>query len=225
MKKILVVDDNEDILNLVTKILTKNNYVVDCKVEIEYEDISQFKGYDLILLDVMLGIDYDGFDICQKIRNEILTPIVFLTAKTSDEDLIIGFEVGADDYIKKPFSPKELLARVEAHIRRDGRKEERRDILISGSINIYKDEKAIYVLDKKIEFTNKEFELIKLLAENPNKIFSQDEVYDKIYSIDSDALQRGISEFVYQIRKKFKEVNINPIKTIRGMGYKWEIGE
>ncbi|MGP1440549.1 MAG: response regulator transcription factor [Treponema sp.] len=225
MKKILVVDDNEDILNLVTKILTKNNYVVDCKVEIEYEDISQFKGYDLILLDVMLGIDYDGFDICQKIRNEILTPIVFLTAKTSDEDLIIGFEVGADDYIKKPFSPKELLARVEAHIRRDERKEERRDILISGSINIYKDEKAIYVMNKKIELTNKEFELINLLAENPNKIFSQDEVYDKIYSIDSDALQRGVSEFVYQIRKKFKEVNINPIKTVRGMGYKWKIKE
>lgn len=225
MKKILVVDDNEDILNLVTKILTKNNYVVDCKVEIEYEDISQFKGYDLILLDVMLGIDYDGFDICQKIRNEILTPIVFLTAKTSDEDLIIGFEVGADDYIKKPFSPKELLARVEAHIRRDERKEERRDILISGSINIYKDEKAIYVMNKKIELTNKEFELINLLAENPNKIFSQDEIYDKIYSIDSDALQRGVSEFVYQIRKKFKEVNINPIKTVRGMGYKWKIKE
>lgn len=225
MKKILVVDDNEDILNLVTKILTKNNYVVDCKVEIEYEDISQFKGYDLILLDVMLGIDYDGFDICQKIRNEILTPIVFLTAKTSDEDLIIGFEVGADDYIKKPFSPKELLARVEAHIRRDERKEERRDILISGSINIYKDEKAIYVMNKKIELTNKEFELINLLAENPNKIFSQDEIYDKIYSIDSDALQRGVSEFVYQIRKKFKEVNINPIKTVRGMGYQWKIKE
>lgn len=225
MKKILVVDDNEDILNLVTKILTKNNYVVDCKVEIEYEDISQFKGYDLILLDVMLGIDYDGFDICQKIRNEILTPIVFLTAKTSDEDLIIGFEVGADDYIKKPFSPKELLARVEAHIRRDERKEERRDILISGSINIYKDEKAIYVMNKKIELTNKEFELINLLAENPNKNFSQDEIYDKIYSIDSDTLQRGISEFVYQIRKKFKEVNINPIKTVRRMGYKWEIEE
>lgn len=225
MKKILVVDDNKDILNLVTKILTKNNYLVDCKEEIEYENIDQFKGYNLILLDVMLGIDYDGFDICQKIRNEILTPIVFLTAKTSDEDLTTGFKIGADDYIKKPFSPKELLARVEAHIRRDERKEERRDILISGSTNIYKDEKAVYVMNKKIELTNKEFEVINLLAENPNKIFSQDEIYDKIYSIDSDTLQRGVSEFVYQIRKKFKEVNVNPIKTIRGMGYKWKIKE
>lgn len=183
---------------------------MDCKEEIEYENIDQFKGYNLILLDVMLGIDYDGFDICQNIRNEILTPIVFLTAKTSDEDLTTGFKIGADDYIKKPFSPKELLARVEAHIRRDERKEERRDILISGSINIYKDEKAVYVMNKKIELTNKEFEVINLLAENPNKIFSQDEIYDKIYSIDSDTLQRGVSEFVYQIRKKFKEVNVNP---------------
>ncbi len=137
MKKILIVDDNEDILKLVTKILTKNNYLVDCKVEIESEDIGKFKGYDLILLDVMLGINYDGFDICRKIRNEILTPIVFLTAKTSDEDLLIGFEAGADDYIKKPFSPRELLARVEAHIRRDERKEEKQNILTSGSINIY----------------------------------------------------------------------------------------
>ncbi len=77
-------------------------------------------------------------------------------------------------------------------------------------------------MDKKIELTNKEFQLVKLLAENSNKIFSQDEIYDKIYSIDSDALQRGVSEFIYQIRKKFKEVNINPIKTVRGMGYKWE---
>ena len=80
-------------------------------------------------------------------------------------------------------------------------------------------------MDEKLELTNKEFALVYLLASNPNKIFSQEEIYDRIYNLDSDSLQRGISEFVYQIRKKFKDVNINPIKTVRGIGYKWEIKE
>lgn len=222
MKKILVIDDNEDILILIRKILTKNNYSVDCKAEIDDTKIDELKGYDLILLDVILGMKHDGFDICQRIRKEILTPIVFLTAKTSDEDLLKGFRAGGDDYIKKPFNPVELLARIEAHMRRDDRKKERRDILLSGNLNIYRDEKAIYIKGKKLELTNKEFLLIELLAENPNKIFSQEEIYDRIYDLESDSLPRGVSEFVYQIRKKFKGTSINPIKTIRGIGYKWE---
>lgn len=222
MEKILVIDDNEDILRLVSKILIKNHYFVDCKNNIDDFQISKFKGYDLILLDVMLGTDYDGFDICRKIREEIVTPIVFLTAKNEEEDLLQGFEVGGDDYIKKPFSPNELLARVQAHIRRDYRKEKEEKVLVSGNINIYIDEKAIYICDKKLEFTKKEFDLIYLLANNPNKVFSQEDIYERIYDFDSDALYRGIAEFVYQIRKKFKKTGINPIKTIRGIGYKWD---
>ncbi len=222
MEKILVIDDNEDILRLVSKILIKNHYFVDCKNNIDDFHISKFKGYDLILLDVMLGTDYDGFDICRKIREEIVTPIVFLTAKNEEEDLLQGFEVGGDDYIKKPFSPNELLARVQAHIRRDYRKEKEEKVLVSGNINIYIDEKAIYICDKKLEFTKKEFDLIYLLANNPNKVFSQEDIYERIYDFDSDALYRGIAEFVYQIRKKFKKTGINPIKTIRGIGYKWD---
>lgn len=222
MEKILVIDDNEDILRLVSKILIKNHYFVDCKNNIDDFHISKFKGYDLILLDVMLGTDYDGFDICRKIREEIVTPIVFLTAKNEEEDLLQGFEVGGDDYIKKPFSPNELLARVQAHIRRDYRKEKEEKVLVSGNINIYLDEKAIYICDKKLEFTKKEFDLIYLLANNPNKVFSQEDIYERIYDFDSDALYRGIAEFVYQIRKKFKKTGINPIKTIRGIGYKWD---
>lgn len=222
MEKILVIDDNEDILRLVSKILIKNHYFVDCKNNIDDFHISKFKGYDLILLDVMLGTDYDGFDICRKIREEIVTPIVFLTAKNEEEDLLQGFEVGGDDYIKKPFSPNELLARVQAHIRRDCRKEKEEKVLVSGNINIYLDEKAIYICDKKLEFTKKEFDLIYLLANNPNKVFSQEDIYERIYDFDSDALYRGIAEFVYQIRKKFKKTGINPIKTIRGIGYKWD---
>lgn len=225
MKKILVIDDNEQILRLIKRILVKNDYNVDCKTSLDLENIDILKGYNLILLDVMLGVDYDGFDICRIIRDEILTPIIFITAKTTEEDLLEGFSAGGDDYIKKPFTPNELLARVDAHIRREDRKKEQRDIIVSGDINIYKDEKVVCVREEKIELTNKEFAIIELLATNPNRVFTQEQIYDRIYDLDSDSLYRGISEFVYQIRNKFKKLDINPINTVRGVGYKWKIKE
>lgn len=225
MKKILVIDDNEQILRLIKRILVKNDYNVDCRTSLDLENLDILKGYNLILLDVMLGVDYDGFDICRIIRDEILTPIIFITAKTTEEDLLEGFSAGGDDYIKKPFTPNELLARVDAHIRREDRKKEQRDIIVSGDINIYKDEKVVCVREEKIELTNKEFAIIELLATNPNRVFTQEQIYDRIYDLDSDSLYRGISEFVYQIRNKFKKLDINPINTVRGVGYKWKIKE
>lgn len=225
MKKILVIDDNEQILRLIKRILVKNDYNVDCKTSLDLENLDILKGYNLILLDVMLGVDYDGFDICRIIRDEILTPIIFITAKTTEEDLLEGFSAGGDDYIKKPFTPNELLARVDAHIRREDRKKEQRDIIVSGDINIYKDEKIVCVREEKIELTSKEFAIIELLATNPNRVFTQEQIYDRIYDLDSDSLYRGISEFVYQIRNKFKKLDINPINTVRGVGYKWKTKE
>ncbi|MDO5021996.1 MAG: response regulator transcription factor [Eubacteriales bacterium] len=223
MKKILVIDDNEEILQLIKRILIKNDYIIDCKTSLNPNNLDILKGYSLILLDVMLGTNYDGFDICRKIRDEILTPIVFITAKTTEEDLLEGFSAGGDDYIKKPFTPNELLARVNAHIRREDRKDEQRDLIVYGDINIYKDEKVVYVREEKIELTNKEFAIIELLATNPSRVFTQEQIYDRIYDYDSDSLYRGISEFVYQIRNKFKKLDINPITTVRGIGYKWKI--
>lgn len=222
MDKILVIDDNPEILKLVEKILKRQGYLVFCKSDLQDLSLDDFKGYDLILLDVMLGAEYDGFELCAKIRDEILTPIVFLTAKTMDEDLLQGFAAGGDDYIKKPFHPKELLARIEAHIRRDGRKREKREILVSGGVNIYFDEKAVYAAGEKINLTGKEFLLVELLSTHPNKIFTIEEIYEKIYDPDSDALFRGVSEYIYQIRRKFREYGINPIRTKRGVGYQWK---
>lgn len=222
MKKILVIDDNEDILDLIYRILTKNGYLVDKKKQIDINNLLILKNYDLILLDVMLGTEYTGFDICSIIRNSVKIPIIFLTAKTSENDLLEGFNVGGDDYIKKPFSPNELLARVDAHLRRDDRMHECREKISFDNITIYSDEKSVYYMDDKICFTKKEFEIIYLLASNHNKIFSQEEIYDKIYDIESYALFRGISEFIYKIRMKFKAYGVNPIMTIRGIGYKWK---
>lgn len=221
MDKILVIDDNEEILRLIEKILKKHGYAVCCKKDLSDISLEDFKGYDLILLDVMLGMEYDGFELCARIRNEILTPIVFLTAKTMDEDVLKGFASGGDDYVKKPFHPKELLARIEAHIRREHRKRERREVLISGGMNIYLDEKAVYVAGEKINLTGKEFDILALLSTHPNRIFTVEEIYERIYDWDSEALFRGISEYIYQIRKKFREYGINPIGTKRGVGYQW----
>lgn len=220
MANILAIDDNEEILKLLKRILTKNGYNVSCLSRVDTNNLDELKGYDLILLDVMLE-NQSGFDICKLIRSEILTPIVFLTAKTQEEDLVKGFEVGGDDYIKKPFSAKELISRVQAHIRREERKEESGQVLNIKEISIYPDEKAVYVRGENLNLTNKEFELLLLLATNPNKIFSVGDIYDRIYDFDSDSLLTGISEFVYTLRKKFAKYNVNPIKTKRGMGYQW----
>lgn len=222
MKKILLIDDNFQIQHLVKRILNKNNYEVLCKTSLSIKDIEFLRNFDLILLDVMLGVSYDGYDICQSIREELEIPIIFLTALTTDDDLVKGFSVGADDYIKKPFSPSELLARVEAHLRREQRKQESCQTLTFGNIVLQLDEKVLYLYGEKVYLTKKEYDLVELLAKYPQKVFSIKEIYETIYDIDSDSLFRGVSEFIYQIRKKLKEYDVNPIKTVRGMGYQWQ---
>ena len=222
MTNILLIDDHPQIQHLVKRILTKNQYEVTCQAGIDREDLSPLKAFDLILLDVMLGLPYDGYDICQSIREELDIPIIFLTALTTDDDLVKGFSLGADDYIKKPFSPSELLARVEAHLRRAQRKKDASRKLNFETITLNLDEKAIYISGERIYLTKKEYELVELLAQHPQKVFSIQEIYETIYDMDSDSLFRGVSEFIYQIRKKLKAYDVNPIITIRGFGYQWQ---
>ena len=222
MTNILLIDDHPQIQHLVKRILTKNHYEVTCQAGIDREDLSSLKAFDLILLDVMLGLPYDGYDICQSIREELDLPIIFLTALTTDDDLVKGFSLGADDYIKKPFSPSELLARVEAHLRRTQRNKDASRKLNFETITLNLDEKAIYISGERIYLTRKEYELVELLAQYPQKVFSIQEIYETIYDMDSDSLFRGVSEFIYQIRKKLKAYDVNPIKTIRGIGYQWQ---
>ena len=218
--KILAIDDDEKILRLIGNALEANNFHVETRKNIEEINICDFTGFDLILLDVMMPIS--GLDICRSIRPQIATPILFLTAKDFEEDLLKGIQAGADDYITKPFSIKELIARIQMHLRREERSHNASKEEMDSNITFYRDSQEVYYQSKRISLTKREFDLLYLLAKNENRIFSIEELYNYLYPISSDAQLRSITEYIYQIRQKFKIHKIDPIKTVWGGGYKWK---
>ena len=218
--KILAIDDDEKILRLIGNALEANNFHVETRKNIEEINICDFTGFDLIILDVMMPIS--GLEICRSIRSQIATPILFLTAKDFEEDLLKGIQAGADDYITKPFSIKELIARIQMHLRREERSHNASKEEMDSNITFYRDSQEVYYQSKRISLTKREFDLLYLLAKNENRIFSIEELYNYLYPIDSDAQLRSITEYIYQIRQKFKIHQIDPIKTVWGGGYKWK---
>ena len=218
--KILAIDDDEKILRLIENALKANNFHVETRKNIEEINICNFTGFDLILLDVMMPIS--GLEICRSIRPQIATPILFLTAKDFEEDLLKGIQAGADDYITKPFSIKELIARIQMHLRREERSHHASKKEMDSNITFYRDRQEVYYQSKRISLTKREFDLLYLLAKNENRIFSIEELYNYLYPVDSDAQLRSITEYIYQIRQKFKIHQIDPIKTVWGGGYKWK---
>ena len=218
--KILAIDDDEKILRLIGNALKANNFHVETRKNIEEINICDFTGFDLILLDVMMPIS--GLEICLSIRSQIATPILFLTAKDFEEDLLKGIQAGADDYITKPFSIKELIARIQMHLRREERSHHASKEEMDSNITFNRDRQEVYYQSKRISLTKREFDLLYLLAKNENRIFSIEELYNYLYPVDSDAQLRSITEYIYQIRQKFKIHQIDPIKTVWGGGYKWK---
>ena len=218
--KILAIDDDEKILRLIANALRANNFHVETRKYIEEINICDFTGFDLILLDVMMPIS--GLEICRSIRSQITTPILFLTAKDFEEDLLKGIQAGADDYITKPFSIKELIARIQMHLRREERSHDSSKEEMNADITFYRDRQEVYYQSKRISLTKREFDLLYLLAKNENRVFSIEELYNYLYPVDSDAQLRSITEYIYQIRQKFKIHQIDPIKTVWGGGYKWK---
>ena len=218
--KILAIDDDEKILRLIENTLKANNFDVETRKNIEEINICDFTGFDLILLDVMMPIS--GLEICRSIRSQITTPILFLTAKDFEEDLLKGIQAGADDYITKPFSIKELIARIHMHLRREERSHDSSKEEMNADITFYRDLQEVYYQSKRISLTKREFDLLYLLAKNENRIFTIEELYNYLYPVSSDAQLRSITEYIYQIRQKFKIHQIDPIKTVWGGGYKWK---
>ncbi len=218
--KILAIDDDEKILRLIANTLKVNNFDVETRKNIEEINICDFTGFDLILLDVMMPIS--GLEICRSIRSQITTPILFLTAKDFEEDLLKGIQAGADDYITKPFSIKELIARIQMHLRREERSHDSSKEEMNADITFYRDRQEVYYQSKRISLTKREFDLLYLLAKNENRIFTVEELYNYLYPVSSDSQLRSITEYIYQIRQKFKIHQIDPIKTVWGGGYKWK---
>ncbi len=226
-KKILIVEDDENILRLETDYLEANGFTVTSEANGRAGlETALAGGFDLVMLDIMLP-DIDGLEICKRIRSTSNVPILLVSAKRDDIDKIKGLGFGADDYIVKPFSPSELVARVIAHINRYERltssPQENIHTIEIGSLKIDRDSRRVFVNDKEITFTNKEFDLLTCLAESPNRIFSKEELFKKIWQYDSMGETSTITVHVNRIRDKLfaADGNFEYVNTVWGKGYRF----
>ncbi|HEP1733093.1 TPA: response regulator transcription factor, partial [Streptococcus pyogenes] len=226
--KILAIDDDKEILKLMKTALEIENYhVITCQ-EIELPIVfDDFKGYDLILLDIMMP-NISGTEFCYKIREEVHSPIIFVSALDGDNEIVQALNIGGDDFIVKPFSLKQFVAKVNSHLKREERAKikneaEERVKRSFPPIEIYLEERMLYIDKQPLFLTYREYEILELLSRHPYKVFTKEEIYEQVYSDEASALFHSISEYIYQIRMKFSSFGINPIKTIRGIGYKWDV--
>ena len=224
-KKILIVDDEDHIRELLKFNLEKNGYVVYMENDgLNGLKLAREKQVDLILLDLMLP-GMDGFEVCKEIRRDNIisnVPIIMLTAKSEEIDKILGLELGADDYITKPFSIRELYARIKALLRRSNVKYDN-EILRFGNITLNLQTREVLKHGKKLDFTLKEFEVLKLLIQNKGKILTREILLDKIWGYEYVGETRTVDVHIRHIRKKIEEDDKKPIyiQTIRGVGYKF----
>ena len=219
MAKILAIDDELDMLILIKNILKKENYIVDIHQTTTDVDENSLGKYDLVLLDVMMP-EVDGISYCKKIRNKVDCPILFLTAKTMESDIVEGLLSGGDDYITKPFGVNELLARINAHLRREQR--EKHSSLNLGNIRFDLSANEVFVNENKINLTKSEYQISELLAKRKGQVFSREQIYERIFGFDGVGDSSAISEHVKNIRAKFQRVGETPIATVWGIGYKWD---
>ena len=219
MTRILVIDDDADILALIKNTLQLQNYMVKTFVSANQVDRSKLADYDLILLDIMMP-DVDGLSFCRDIRNLVDCPILFLTAKSQEADVVTGLSYGADDYICKPFGVQELLARVDAHLRRQRR--EHHASLVLESIRFDLSAKRVTAKGKKLDLTKSEYEICELLAKRRGQVFSKDQLYDYLYAYEERGTPAAIAEHIKNIRAKFRTIGLEPIETVWGIGYKWK---
>ena len=181
--------------------------------------LDKLNRYDLIILDIMMP-DIDGFSYCDKIRSLVDYPILFLTAKTMEHDITFGLGLGADDYLTKPFRIAELRARVNAHLRRERR--ERHTALTFDRIKIDLSAKELRVDNTPVALTKSEYLICEYLARNKGQVFSKEQIYETVFGLEGDSDNSTISTHIKNIRSKLNKLDIQPIETVWGIGYKWE---
>jgi DNA-binding response OmpR family regulator len=229
MSKILIVEDEEAIASLEKDYLELSDFDVSVATDgITGLETALNEEVDLVILDLMLpGID--GFEICKKIREKKNIPVIIISAKKDDIDKIRGLGIGADDYMTKPFSPSEMVARVKAHLSRydrllgDGKPEN--DIIEIRGIKIDKTARRVWVNGEEKSFTNKEFDLLAFLAENPNHVYKKEELFREIWNMESIGDIATVTVHIKKIREKIEYNTSNPqyIETIWGVGYRFKI--
>lgn len=218
MAKILAVDDEPAILEMIESILNKDGHLVTKVSNPLKINMEELHRYDLILLDIMMP-DVDGLQFCHEIRNQVDCPILFITAKTQEADIVQGLSYGADDYICKPFGVKELQARVAAHLRREHR--ERHHKLSLGEFQFDLSAQELYIENQLLDLTKSEYGICQFLAENKGQVFSKEQIYTHLYGYEDKGSPAAVAEHIKNIRAKLKEVGQNPIETVWGIGYKW----
>ena len=226
MSKILIIDDETDLVMLLKDELEAKGHEVltayDGQTGI---DLSQ-KQPDLIILDIMMpGID--GFEVCRAIRDDVLCPVIFLSARQSETDKIRGLTLGGDDYITKPFGLHELMAKIEANLRRERRSqylnaENKRSKLYFEKLCLDMRERTVRVDGKDIELTKREYDIVELLALHAGQVFSREQIYEKIWGFDSEGNSSTVVERIKKIRAKLSAAaDKEYISTVWGIGYKW----
>lgn len=224
--KIMVVDDDEHIAELISLYLLREGYET-CEVYNGTEAVKKFEEFkpNLIMLDIMLpGID--GYQVCREIRKVSNVPIIMLTAKGDTFDKVLGLELGADDYMVKPFEPKELIARIKAVLRRYEVKDKETDNgnkLTFTNLEINMDNYTVTYHGNELSFPPKEFELLYFLAKRPNQVFTRDQLLDKIWGYEYIGDTRTVDVHIKRIREKFDESESWSVKTVWGVGYKFEV--
>ncbi len=223
MAKILVVDDEKNIVDILSFNLRKEGYTVVTAYDGEKAvEAAETEKPDLILLDVMLPIA-DGFEVCRKIReSDYITPIIMLTAREEETDKVLGLELGADDYITKPFSIREVIARVRANMRRTAAMPQPEDV--REGIMIDTERYSVYKNGEPVDLTQREYELIKYLAEQPGKVYSRVDLLRDVWQYDYFGDLRAVDVAVRRLREKIEDDPANPkyIITKRGIGYYFE---
>lgn len=221
MKKILLVDDEKGVVAMMKSYFERSGY----QVLTAYNGAEALKQAvyqpDIILLDInMPGID--GLTVCEKIRDYISCPILFLTARIEPADKIKGFQAGADDYIIKPFDIDELGARVAAHLRRENRKQEQSILRFFSDMVIDYSKREVSINGEKIGLSMKEFDIVELLSTNAGQVFDRERIYELVWGLDSDGNSDTVMEHIRKIRNKFAALSrYSYIETVWGVGYKW----
>lgn len=236
-KKILLVDDEEDILNLLETVLLKEGFENIYKAENGTDAIKICKEImpDIIVLDIMLP-DIDGYEVCRRIREFTLSPIIFLSAKSDDVDKLLGIGIGGDDYVTKPFSPKEVAYRIKAQFRRlqhmqrfekDSSDNDEIEIIQFDSIEIDENKAEVKKMGKMIDLTAKEYQILLFMVTNAGRILSKDLIIEKIWGSEFEGHDNALMVHIRHLRKKIEDNPSSPkyIITYKGLGYKFMKGD
>lgn len=219
--KILIIDDDAELLKMLRRYFEIKKYEV-ITARNGAEGLSKVKLQpDLILLDVNMP-NIDGIEVCRRMRDKVACPVLFLTARSDEQDVVNGLSSGGDDYILKPFSLRELDARITAHLKREQRRKNRTECCFQGELTIDYKAKTVQIHENYLELTKLEYAIIEFLSMNPRMVFEKERVYERVCGFDAEGDSRVITELIRRIRKKLRQYSETEyIETVWGMGYRW----